>query len=87
MFSTSACSILSENESLELGNYATWKPEDIIGRGVVRDLFSVTEDVITRIDGVGYYNKSGSGTKTTDRTSDRTQEVPPAMLRASTAYW
>ncbi len=68
--SIAADAILKENEKLEIGDLTKWEPKDIVSTGVVKALSSVTKELVTRIDAVGYHNKgpkAGSGTRTSDR--------------------
>lgn len=45
---------LAENETLELGEVAKWTLDDIVGMYVIHDMFHVAEQIVTRIDSVGY---------------------------------
>ncbi|KAG8530821.1 uncharacterized protein KY384_004178 [Bacidia gigantensis] len=51
--SIKANAILKSNESLALGEQAGWSPQGVLQGGVIRDLLSITEDVVTRIDHIG----------------------------------
>ena len=48
--------ILRENNALELGEKANWTPEAIIDSGVVKNLYGLAKDLVTRIDSVGANN-------------------------------
>ena len=50
-----------ENLDLELGDFASWTPKEIVEAGVLEDLSLVARDVVTRIDNVGYSNKGPRG--------------------------
>lgn len=50
-----------ENGGMELGDVANWTPKEMLEKGVMEDLSIVARDVVTRIDGVGYYNKGPRG--------------------------
>ena len=52
-----ANNILLENQQLELGEIAQWSPDDIIGMCIIDDMFRLAEQVVTRIDSVGYGTK------------------------------
>ena len=85
-----ATQILKENTFLEFGEAATWKPDSIIGQNVIKDMYSLTDQLVTNMDQVGYHNssaKSGSTSRTIARTgpSHRTSEAdgPPGMAM----YW
>ena len=54
--STHATNILKENETLEIGEKARWKPEHITERGLVEDMYAVAQEMVTRIDHVGMDN-------------------------------
>ncbi len=65
--STSANKILQENDRLEVGDTATWKPEAVLATGVLNDMSELTQEVVTRIDHIGRNNrclKTGSGSQT-----------------------
>ncbi|MCJ1287964.1 hypothetical protein MMC26_007317 [Xylographa opegraphella] len=51
---------LLENHHLELGEIAQWASDEIIGMSIVEDMFQLAEQVVTRIDSVGYGTKSFS---------------------------
>ena len=46
-----------ENIHLELGELAVWTPETLVNGGVIRNLSDLAQEVVTRIDNVGYSNK------------------------------
>lgn len=87
--STSSDSILSENLTLELGETATWSPLSVINKGVVRDLFAVAKEIVTQIDHVGFHNigKGSSGSKTTEKLSEKTRDAPATQGRMDSAFW
>ena len=87
--STNADNILKENVALELGETATWTPSSIINKGVVRDLFAAVKETVTRIDHVGFFNrgKDSAGSKTTEKLSENTQDVPTSLRRVDPAFW
>jgi len=90
--STSATAVLSEGEILELGEIATWNPEAIINRGVVRHLHNLTTEVVTKIDHVGFHNKGAKGSSGTKSTSYQpsVQSYPKAVQTSAIApdsYW
>lgn len=73
--SATATKTFQENGELELGTLAGWTPEDILGKDVVKEFYDVTQDLVTNIDSVGYYNrgpKANSATKATEK--DRKNE-------------
>ena len=53
--------LLEENMTLELGEDASWVPQDILGETLLSDLRKVTEQLVTRIDGVGFKNEGIRG--------------------------
>lgn len=64
------------NDTLVLGDLAQWAPESIIETDTVKRLFYMTQDLVTKIDNVGYYNRARKGvtvTKASER--ERKQEV------------
>lgn len=75
--SITAAEIFKQNEALELGDLASWTPDQIVGNSVP-DLSYAARDLVERIDAVGSLNKGPkgeSGTKTSDK------ERPPDV------YW
>ena len=70
-----ASNILQENNALELGEVAKWKPEDIIRRGVIKDMYALANELVTNMDFVGFYNKTVPSTPD-PMTGIRSQSVP-----------
>ena len=68
--SVTATEVLKANDNLEFGERAEWSPESIIGAGVIRDLYSLADEIVTNIDHVGYYNK-GSHSHSNPRSGTR----------------
>ncbi|MCJ1469281.1 hypothetical protein MMC07_007914 [Pseudocyphellaria aurata] len=67
--SVSAADKLKQNDALELGDLASWMPDQVVGNSVA-DLSYVARDLVERIDAVGSLNKGPkgeSGTKTSDK--------------------
>ena len=52
--STEVESMLKENVDLEVGEEATWKPQTFVEDGVIRSMFNLAKEVVTRIDNVGF---------------------------------
>ena len=52
--STVAQSILKENVDLEVGEEATWEPQTFVEGGIIRNMFNLAKEVVTRIDNVGF---------------------------------
>ena len=52
--SFTSSSTLKEQMSLRLGETASWKVEAVVRNGLISDLASLAEEVITRIDHVGF---------------------------------
>ena len=82
--SLNATSILEENDKLEVGKIATWDVETIIEKGIVRDLYSLSNDLVTRIDSVGLHNK-GLKSKLSSRAN--TTSMKPSELLPGEAFW
>ncbi|KAI9819582.1 MAG: hypothetical protein M1827_007032 [Pycnora praestabilis] len=57
LFSSVAEEHFKENYRLELGDEAKWNPEQLVTDGLLEGLMSGANDVVTRIDAVGYHNK------------------------------
>ncbi|GAB7348008.1 hypothetical protein MBLNU459_g5503t1 [Dothideomycetes sp. NU459] len=53
--------LLSQNKSLQTGDDAEWQPEDILSDDVLRDMMTVTEHMVTRMDGIGASNRGPRG--------------------------
>lgn len=87
--STSATTILKDNVQLELGEIVAWIPSDIIKNGLIRDLFSATQEIVTQIDHVGFFNrgKGSSDSKTTGKPSENSQDMPARLRRVDPAFW
>lgn len=77
--------ILKENETLELGQIAAWRPENIIASGVVGDLTSLCQAIITRIDSVGLSNQGPKAQSIAKMGSQNEQQS--RELAAGLAYW
>jgi len=73
--SITAAKVLKENEALELGEVAKWSPESIVGAGVIKDMYALADEVVTKIDHVGVYNK-GPYSHSDPRTGPRTRPSP-----------
>ena len=81
--------ILKENNSLELGERASWSPSSLLKKGFVRDLFDTTKEIVTRIDHIGFFNQSGHRTysKTTEQHTGNTQGLSANMSRVDAGFW
>lgn len=53
--------LLAQNLDIQLGDDADWKPEDVLSEDLLNDLKSITEQFVTRLDGVGLSNKGLRG--------------------------
>ncbi|KAL1297685.1 hypothetical protein AAFC00_006236 [Neodothiora populina] len=53
--------LLDQNLGLELGVDAQWTPDDVLDKGLLDDLNTITEQLITRLDGVGGENHGPRG--------------------------
>lgn len=56
--SHTAQEMLLANQWLEVGEYANWTPQDFVEQGIIKDLYDVTSEVVTRIDAVGCGTRS-----------------------------
>ena len=84
IMSLNANSILEANDKLEIGEIATWDAETIIEKGIVRDLYTLSNDLVTRIDSVGFHNK---GLKGNLSTSANTKSIKPSELLPGEGFW
>lgn len=82
--SVNATSILQENDILEIGEIATWNAETIIEEGIVRDLYSLANDLVTRIDSIGFHNK---GLKKNLASSANTMSMKRSELLPGEGFW
>ena len=65
LISTTLSKLFKGNEDLELGEVAEWQIEDVLESDALRHLELCSQDLVTRIDTVGYHNhgpKTSSGT-------------------------
>ena len=87
--SINAATVLKGNLRLELGEVATWSPSSVVDKGVVRDLFAVANEIVTRIDYVGFFNRGigSTGSKTSEKASEKTPDVPPNRRKVDLAFW
>ena len=87
--SINAATVLKGNLGLELGEVATWSPSSVVDKGVVRDLFAVANEIVTRIDYVGFFNrgKGSSGSKTSEKASEKTLNVQSNRRKVDLAFW
>lgn len=88
--SIKAAAILKESEEVEFGEIGKWSPKQIIDEGIIKDIYALANEVVTRIDLVGRKNKgpksiSDLKASTKARTSPKTSipEGPPGMA----TYW
>ncbi|KAI9722587.1 MAG: hypothetical protein M1812_001518 [Candelaria pacifica] len=51
----------NENLELELGENASWEPQELVDKGLMEDLRLVTAKLVTSIDGVGHANQGPGG--------------------------
>lgn len=77
-----ATKVLRENDTLELGEIAKWSPESIISRDVMKDMYALAYELVTRMDYVGFYNKAVTGDSDL-RTGTRSRTSAPT----SSAEW
>ena len=82
--SLNAASILEENDELEIGEIATWDANAIVEKGIVRDLYSLANDLVTRIDSVGFHNKGPKGNYSS---SANTVSMRPSELLPGEGHW
>ena len=80
--SITTSSILQENNSLQLGNAASWNVETIVQNGTISDMASLAEEVVTRIDHIGLSNGvDGNRSKyTVSKTSESTANRQGATI-------
>lgn len=97
--SPSADAIMTESETLELGDMATWSPEAIIEEEIIQGMHNLATEVVANIDHVGYENKGpkgSSGTKSTayqtsaqgeQRSLQRDQQSVQTTVTTPGSYW
>lgn len=81
MSSKSATEMFQENQHLELGEMAKWTQQDLIQKGVIRELSLLTMDVVTRIDSIGYHNKRTTTTSAKESSSEK------AKISDNIGFW
>jgi hypothetical protein len=59
IWSTVALEVFKENQSLEIGEEASWTTEKLENAGVFSALYLTACKIIKRIDGIGFYNDNG----------------------------
>ncbi|KAK5201273.1 hypothetical protein LTR16_003268 [Cryomyces antarcticus] len=70
-----------ENINLEFGDDASWEAESIVNVEILRSLKAVTDQVVTRIDGVGFANQGPRGGPDDVRGAPRLpREEPPVSF-------
>ena len=74
--------ILSENNTLELGEAAKWSAESVLSRGVISDMYTLADEIVTRIDHVGGYRNS---LKSTDKALVRSRSSPLTSHQGQTS--
>ena len=82
--SVSANKILKENETLELGEVAQWQSRDLIEKGIIKDMYLLAEDIVTRIDAVGIRNQ---GFKSKSASKSRTSNKTGPKMQATQSFW
>lgn len=85
LFSVVAAAILTENDTLELGQVAAWRPEDIVATGAIGDLVGLATAIVTRIDSIGLSNR-GSKAESTAKVGSQTEQQS-GELAAGLNYW
>lgn len=97
--STIAKATMRESDTLELGDMATWSPEDIISKGVIQNLHELSCEVVANIDHIGFDNKGpkgSSGTKSTtyqqsiqsdQKNIQKDQKSVQTTITTSGSYW
>ncbi|KAK4695975.1 hypothetical protein P7C71_g1881, partial [Lecanoromycetidae sp. Uapishka_2] len=67
--SISAAAVMSESDTLELGDAATWTPEAVINKGIIGKMHDLAKEVVANIDHIGFDNKGSKGSSGTKSTS------------------
>lgn len=77
--------ILGKSDNLEISETAAWQPETVLKNNVVKDLYALTQEVVTRMDQVGLGNNgpATTGTKKTSKSSTHIYELPTG----TPGYW
>lgn len=85
-----AASILEENQSLEIGEKAQWRPNDPIEGDVVEDLFELSRDIVSKIDFLGARNKgpmADHASRLVPKPSERSQDSRIDSRLGSLSMW
>ena len=78
--------LLRANEGLEIGNYASWAPNVFAQRNIVKEMFSVTKDIVTRIDNVGLDTRGLPGVDTRSESS-KISRVTSKTRATAEEFW
>ena len=81
--SITADKALGLNRTLKFGDTANWKMDDIVGKGIVKELNDLAMELVTRIDSVGLHN-SRAKTREEIRAQD---ETSAGMAAADIEFW
>lgn len=88
--SVKAAKIFHESDKLGFGVCGKWSPTTIIDQGIIKDIYTLAHEVVTRIDNIGILNKgpkSSSDPKTNFKAKKTSKESmsegPPGMR----TYW
>jgi hypothetical protein len=73
--SVKAATILTESEVVEFGDIGKWSPKEIIDEGIIKNLYTLANEVVTRIDSVGRKNK-GPGSSSEAKTGTKARSSP-----------
>lgn len=77
-----------ENRELEVGTVATWTADDILASGIVDEMTTLTEHIVTRIDRVGAGNRGPRGHAEDLRAMRRKeQDRKEKLVEAMDYFW
>lgn len=95
--STEVDQMLKENESLEIGEVALWSVEDLAKSNVIANLLDLTQQMVTRMDSIGFrllrassdLDLSGSHSVTgkSKGTRSMTKEQTASFVLPNWSYW
>lgn len=76
-----------ENRTLELGDEASWTPEQVLADGTLEALQKMAGRVVTRIDNVGFYNEGPISKEIIDEVRQALREAKRNRIEEQGGFW
>ena len=74
--------VLQTNKDLEIGTYADWNPNVFMDDDVLKEMFNVTNEIVTRIDSIGHNTKGIPGVYNHSESSLLSTTAPSTAVAA-----